>query len=524
LSPETREFFGNIDPLFRTYRKQVAVSLMASLRGDRAVDRSYRSYSRRIYQTASFLKTSGTYTWYARGNLGKGDFDLFRSFVERDFRALRRGGRLAQVLKDSVYLNANCSEIRRQLLTAGHIARLFVNENRKGVFAIDSRIKIVLMTAEKGTASDWVGAAFFVGKNPDLSERSLSTAELEIVLARPDEATTFIPRSLVQALAPETFAILEVRDRADIALLEHLVRNGIPFAAAWDPQYCRELDMTNDSHYFLERTGLEAIGATFDGMRWHHPSKGEFWPVVEGKNIYQLEFPVGDIRYWVAASHASDLPSNGGRRVNAYPRLAWRNVARSVDERSVIATRVPPQTFLGNSLQSIAGGALPDSTLAHVEGLFNTFLFDWQVRMRGATNLTHPIIGGIIVPCPLSRLAMISSEDRVTVDCAALGSLTIPFDLAEHIMAGFPLLDRLMPALRDEPRSTVTRDLVLAAYADHLKHPKSHYYRDRADRAVAVGARPYVPATRDESDIADDALDADEPAADSFADALIAGA
>lgn len=73
---------------------------------------------------------------------------------------------------------------------------------------------------------------------------------------------------------------------------------------------------------------------------------------------------------------------------------------------------------------------------------------------------------------------------------------SLPFELGEHMLRGFPLLDRLSPPLEGEQRSTVTRDLVLAKYAASLKHPKAGYYRERADSAVAMGARPFVPATR----------------------------
>lgn len=509
LSPESKEFFANVNPLFRTFSKQRAVTEIARLRVDAEININFRKYCRRVYDLAAFLKTSNTYTWYAAGNLGKGDFDLFRSFVERDYRSLRDGGRLAQVLKDSVYLNANCTEIRRRLMTDGNIARIVINENRKSVFAIDSRIKIALLTAVKGEAKEWIGTAFFVGKNPDLSERCLSISELENILARPDEKTIFIPLELVKALAPATLSILEVRDRADVELLKHLLEHGIPFKEAWDPKYCRELDMTNDSHHFVDALELAKIGATFDGMRWRHPTDGEFWPVVEGKQMYQSEFPIGEFRYWVNEKHSKNLPTTRGKPVNAYSRLAWRNVASSTNERSVISACIPARSYLGNSLQSIAGGVLSDDTLCNVEILFNSLLFDWQARIRGATNLTHTIIGSLIVAEPLADLGIRSSAERATREADVFASAAIPFDLAEHVLAGFPLLDRLEPALDGEQRSTITRDEILAVYGERLGHPKARYYRERVHRAHVNGARPFVPATRAEVEV-DDEVEAEE--------------
>lgn len=75
----------------------------------------------------------------------------------------------------------------------------------------------------------------------------------------------------------------------------------------------------------------------------------------------------------------------------------------------------------------------------------------------------------------------------------------LPFDLAENVLAGFSLLDGLEPALEGEARSTVARDIVLTFYRKRLEHSKALYSRNRADRAVALGARPFVPATRIEA-------------------------
>ncbi len=48
--------------------------------------------------------------------------------------------------------------------------------------------------------------------------------------------------------------------------------------------------MTNDSHLFRDRDHLNALGAAFDGLRWHHPIHGDFWPFIEGKQITDMSF------------------------------------------------------------------------------------------------------------------------------------------------------------------------------------------------------------------------------------------
>ena len=55
---------------------------------------------------------------------------------------------MAQVLPDSVYVSSPSTEVRRRLLDDGRLEFCFVFENRKLLFPIDSRIKIVLLGAE----------------------------------------------------------------------------------------------------------------------------------------------------------------------------------------------------------------------------------------------------------------------------------------------------------------------------------------------------------------------------------------
>jgi len=495
LSPETREFFSNYDPLFRSYGKQRAITMMTKLRAEPRVEAGYRQYARDSYHLAAFLKTSGIYTWYAEGNLGKGDFDLFRAFVERDHRALRANGRIGQVLKDGIYINANCSEIRRQLVTAGAIRSLIVNENRKTVFRIHSSIKIALLIAERGEPRPGVPLAYFVGKDEDGQERARSARELDTVLASPNAHLVMIPLALIRSLFPQTLAFPEIGDARDVALVEHLSRHGIRFGEAWTPQYCAELHMTSDSHLFVEREQLEAMKATFDGIRWHHTERGEFWPLVEGKHIYQNEFPVGDFRYWIESRHSQLLPKTNGVPVNHFERLAWRDVASSTNERTVISALIPGRTFANNKAKTIRGGTMTSKMLTNISVLLNSFVFDWAIRMRGATTITNTLLNEGSAPRGLADLHF--QVDPAEAEGEIMRAFALPFILAERVMAGFPLLDRLEPALPGERRSTVTRDLVLAGYAEVVGDPKAAWYRERADRATSLGARPFVPETRD---------------------------
>lgn len=500
LSPKTQEFFANYDPRFREYGKQRAIARMQFMRESREIDAAFRSYSRDRYQQSTFLRESEVYPLCSQDG---GNVDIFRVFIERDMRAIRSSGSLGVVLPSSVYTNTNCAELRKALTAQYRLRQIIVNQNERFAFPIHHAIKVALLIVDRESGAETFDALFCTGKDTENNMRALSLRQLEAVLAAPQRHLFEIPLDLLRRLSPATLAFVEVSDAADIALLEHLNRCGIPFASAWEVRYCRELDMTNDSSLFFESGALERIGAIYDGMRWHHPTEGEFWPLVEGKHIYQYEFPVGDFRYWVSSNHSSRLPLHDGRPINGYPRLAWRDVASSTNERTLIAAMVEEKTFCNNKAKTFIG--LPERVGIETCKLLNSFCLDWQIRLRGLTTITYTAINDAVAPTSLASLR-ISADDRSNVEAAVMLAFSLPFELAEHVMKGFPLLDRLQQPLPDEPRSTITRDLVLAAYAEMLQHPKAGFYRERAEHATAMGARPFIPATRAESAAEEDVL------------------
>ena len=494
---ENKEFFTNHDPQFRKLGKQAALRRAEELRRHSAIDYAFRAYTRGQFQLGHFLRESGVYSWYAKGNLAAGDFNLFRAFLERDYRALKKNGRLAQVLQDSLYINANCTEVRHQLLSSGSVDRLIVNQNEKYAFPIHHNVRVCLLSATKGRESRSLSAAFFVGKWADDTWRCKSLRELVPVLSDPGHYTIEMPVEFIRRVSPTTLSLMELVDRRDAELLDHLSRVGIPFGSAWEPEFCAELHASGDSDLFRDADWLQSHGCKRNSDYWVHPELSEFWPLIEGRNIYQFEFPVGSFNKWINARDGiARLPKGpDGKPVNVHPRLAWRDVANSKNERSVIAAVVPARTFCKHVIPTIKGGVLSDDTIANTTALLNSFAFDVQARLRGSAHLTYTLMEQLFVPAPLTDLNLVRTE-RAAQEAAVLLAFSVPFELAEHIFAQFPLLDRLMQPLPAETRSTVTRDAVLAQYAEAIRHPKASFYRQRATTALGAGAIPFVPETR----------------------------
>lgn len=83
-------------------------------------------------------------------------------------------------------------------------------------------------------------------------------------------------------------------------------------------------------------------------------------------------------------------------------RLVWRDVARQSSARRVIATIIPPGVVTGNSLNVLVPREKSDALLFALLGIFNSVIFEAQVRASISTNhLSAGAIRRIRVP-PLS--------------------------------------------------------------------------------------------------------------------------
>lgn len=205
LSPDAKEFFSAFDPSVRFQDKAGQSEIIDRLLSDRTVEASWDIYCRRLYASVHFFKNSGHYNLYAPGNLGKGDFNVFRMFVENAFHVAAMTGWAAQIVPEGLYNGANCMAIRKALFDRFHLDCLFGFENaRENWFkGIDSRAKFCLYAARKGGTTQSFRAAFCIKSNAELANFT-STGGLSY------------PVAMVHEFSPDALAIAEFKSQFDI--------------------------------------------------------------------------------------------------------------------------------------------------------------------------------------------------------------------------------------------------------------------------------------------------------------------
>jgi hypothetical protein len=411
LSPDVKEFFSTYDP--QTFRKGVPkgeqTARKEQLRGDPEIDADWRRQARFLHELSHYARPmSGRFGWYAEdGQLRKGDANVFRLFVEQAYRLLRPGGRLAQVLPDSVYVSSPATGVRKHLLEDGILERCYVFENRRGIFPIHRSVKVVLLVAQRGGGpTEAFRAAFLVGKDAAGRDRAKAVEELPEVLASLDQDAPTLVVADIRALAPETWSFPELQTALDAEIAAHCAATVPPLnldERGWGLKYCAELHADRDAWRFKDAEFLAKRGATRDGLRWLDPEGFEWWPLVEGQLFYHLEFPArGRMpEMWVSGRDMSQLEARlnaDGTSVAAHYRLGWRLVASATNERSAVACVLPPRTVCKHSVYTVWGGSISGKQATCLAAAISSFCFDYLVRFAGRTNLTYGAMDSVSVP------------------------------------------------------------------------------------------------------------------------------
>lgn len=319
--PSSKEYFSNIDPLYRSYGKQEALAKQAEFFrheekierewltycggfkamsnwidaaahpfGDRVVTkpdgkqqhdfplggkgktafaesaRMHRSWARRREGNATFSDPEHPFR-----HQGSADINLYKAFVELAHALLRPEGRLGFILPSGIYTDHGTTDLRSLLLDRCRWEWLFGFENRQKVFDIDSRFKFNPILVSKGGQTAAIRTAF-MQHNVDGWE--LGAAER---LAIP------YTRQQVVRFSPKSKAILEIRSPRDLQVLEKIYANSVLLGDqgpnGWGITYAREFDMTNDSELFPPRPQWEERGYQPDEYsRW---LKGKWRPIAE---------------------------------------------------------------------------------------------------------------------------------------------------------------------------------------------------------------------------------------------------
>jgi hypothetical protein len=326
IQPMSKEWFSNVDPLYRAYGKQVALRKQTELfENNGAVENGWIGYIARIKATSHFAKHAAFpfgdpqehgndafhFTlvprratddanmhalWRARRrstlfgfadpahpfrHQGEGKPYLQKLFTDQAHALLRPGGRLGFILPSGIYSDKGGASLRKLFLDHCRWEWCFGFENREKIFDIDSRFKFIALIIEKGGKTEAIRTAF-MRRAVDDWDRNAESIALDY------------PRDLVTKLSPFSTALVEIRDPRDVAILDRMYSRGVLLGdqseRGWGLRFQQgDFNMTSDSKLFPPLPKWEAQGYRPD--EYGHWLKGDWRPVASFGSSFSILDP-----------------------------------------------------------------------------------------------------------------------------------------------------------------------------------------------------------------------------------------
>jgi hypothetical protein len=394
LSPDAKEFFAPYNPQVRFMKKREQEDAFDELLKDPAIALRWQEYRRDLFATVHLIKKSGRYRLFAPGNLGKGDFNVYRMFVETALLLASRHGSVAQITPSGLYNGANAQAIRSELFERWDLHTLigFLNTAKFWFPAIHSETRFAIYSARRGGPTRNLRVGFGV----------TSPTELADVLSNPQQLDV----ETVRRQSPKAFAISETVGSIDAEITDYLYRQWPAFGERimGSPirSYQREIDMGNDRDLFGDREhGLPL----YEGrMISQYDHRAKAYRSGRGRSAVWDDLPFGSphkaiVPQWRVPER--NIPSKVRDRVWCY-RVAFCDVTSPQAERSLVASLVPPGVICGDTAPNITFE--PENEWAYLPWLAaaNSLCVDFLARKKVSLHMKWFIMDSL----PIARLRL----------------------------------------------------------------------------------------------------------------------
>jgi hypothetical protein len=438
-SPDAKEYFAAYDPSVRFMPREEQTAAFERLKQHPGIAARWDAYCRELYLQTNFYKESGRYRMFAPGNLGKGDLNVYRMFVETALDHVRTGGYAAQLVPEGLYNGANAAAIRSALFERFAVERIVGFENTRGIWFpdVDTRTKFCLYVARPGGRTEEFRAAFRVNSSAKLAEVA-------------SDRLLSMPVSMVREFSPDAVAVMEIAAQQDIDICRKMYARYPKFGEHVPGQpnriYMREVDMGTDRELFPE--GAEGLPLFEGRMVDHFDYRAKAYVSGRGRAALWAELPFGDRRKAVVPQWRVPpelVPDKLVERINQY-RIGFCDVASPTNERSLIAAPIPPDTICGHSVPTIilTGGDAAD--MLFWLAVANSLSMDFIVRKRVALHLTYTIMDSL--PFPRDRHSIAAAE-AIIARAYALSACGREMEGFRRIAAGTPGIPQCIEPVDD---------------------------------------------------------------------------
>ncbi|AFY39856.1 putative transcriptional regulator [[Leptolyngbya] sp. PCC 7376] len=394
FKPNAREFFLRYDDSVRKSKMNIKEfkKVQKKLLENPKIATEWCKYQSQFPYVSSYFRSAEQFKnqiSVVNGRKQGTDINLYKLFLEQCFNLLRDNGRCGIIIPTGIYTDLGSKQLREMLFKQCEVENIFGISNERFIFeGVDHQFKFCLLDFEKGNETPHFYSAFRIDPREAI---------------RPNELTAFfenrdihlkISTDLVRKLSPDSLSVMEFKQPIDISIAEKMTRFpllGEQIEGKWNLKLSAEFHMTGDSHLFQIET-----------------AEGQL-PLYEGKMIHQFTHEFAEPRYWVDEKEGRKavigVRGTDNGQVLDYQdyRLAYRSVASSTNERTLISSILPKNIFFGHSMNASIVYTDNQRSICNRELLFvlsclNSFVFDASLRSRVSQNITMFYIYQIPVP------------------------------------------------------------------------------------------------------------------------------
>lgn len=340
--------------------------------------------------------------WQVEGKFTGSDTNLYKVSLERFYQLLSSDGYASILVPGNITSDRGATGLRHLLLKETTLKELLTFENRKGIFGnVHRSYKISLLSfIKKKPNKDHNFKAFFYRQ--DLEDLYKEDIKLEYSL------------DLLERVSPGTLSFLEFRNQSELYLSEKLYK--FPLLGSkesnWGFTPRKGIDFSQQSHlYNTEGLGLKVYGGKTVNM---FTNKGELRFHCEEQKIESFL----KTRELKEVQNVANINSDSNMFIkdSYYPthhfyRLVYRDVSSSTNKRTLIATVVPKNVILSDSLFMVKPNNcfvyegkyyyiknMSESEMLLMTGLLNSFVVDYLARRKVDKHLSIFIMEQLPIP------------------------------------------------------------------------------------------------------------------------------
>lgn len=326
------------------------------------------------FAKASGRAEAGTRTARKGGDyplLSGGDVNLYSLFIERAMTVVKPEGLIGLLVPSGIASDKTAAKFFKSVATEGRLKALYDFENRRTRYKlkpffedVDSRFKFCAFVASPTPTDEAARCAFFLQAVSELAD-----PEVCFSLSAEDFAR----------VNPNTGTAPIFRSKRDADLTTIIYGNAVPLVdrssgtevKSWPVKYSTMFHMTNDSGLFRTRKELDEQEAAYPlGGNAFGSASGNWLPLYVGRMIHQFDHRAASVEVNEANLHNAALSGAVTQKQKADPdfvptpqywvpenevdlplgiewTIAFRDIARATDARTMIAT-IAPKAGFGN--------------------------------------------------------------------------------------------------------------------------------------------------------------------------------